>query len=107
MQSLPGPLLTCWPVITEAAWLLKKDPSKVEHLLELIGSLVQIVPIEGSETEAITSIMRRYRDLRPQLADACLVHLAHREEIDTIFTLDRRDFSVYRTKGKRPFQIVP
>jgi len=51
--------------------------------------------------------MEQYENLDPQLADACLVYLAHRENIDTVFTLDRRDFSVYRTSRKRPFQIVP
>jgi len=30
-----------------------------------------------------------------------------RESIDTIFTLDRRDFSVYRSARNRPFRIIP
>jgi predicted nucleic acid-binding protein len=36
-----------------------------------------------------------------------LVYLAHRENIDMIFTLDRRDFSVYRSARKRPFHLLP
>jgi predicted nucleic acid-binding protein len=51
--------------------------------------------------------MKRYEDIRPQLADAALVYLADREGIDTIFTLDRRDFSVYRSARKRTFRILP
>ena len=51
--------------------------------------------------------MRRYQGIRPQLADAAIVYLAEREGIDTIFTLDRRDFSVYRSARKRPFRILP
>ena len=27
--------------------------------------------------------------------------------LDTIFTLDQRDFAVYRSARKRPFQIIP
>jgi len=45
--------------------------------------------------------------MRPQLADASLVYVAGREQIETIFTLDRRDFSLYRTGGKRSFPILP
>ncbi len=48
--------------------------------------------------EPIAKILARYEDLRPQLADASLLYLAERENIGTIFMLDRRDFSVYRTK---------
>jgi predicted nucleic acid-binding protein len=51
--------------------------------------------------------MRKYKALRPQLADAVLIHLADREQIDTIFTLDRRDFSVYRTKRGGRFRLLP
>ena len=51
--------------------------------------------------------MQTYQDIRPQLADAALVYLAGRERIDTIFTLDRRDFAVYRSTRNRAFRIVP
>ena len=42
-----------------------------------------------------------------QLADASLVYLAQREDISTVFTLDRRDFSVYRFKGNQAFRLLP
>jgi len=51
--------------------------------------------------------MKRYEDIRPQLADAALVYLANREQIDTIFTLDQRDFAIYRSGRNRAFNIVP
>jgi hypothetical protein len=41
------------------------------------------------------------------LADGALVYLAHREGIDTVFTLDRRDFSVYRLGDGRSLRVVP
>jgi len=45
--------------------------------------------------------MRRYADLPMDLADATLVVLAERLRTPWIFTLDRRDFSVYRV-GRWP-----
>jgi predicted nucleic acid-binding protein len=41
------------------------------------------------------------------LADAALVRVAEREGVHRIFTLDRRDFSVYRPKGVGRFNILP
>jgi hypothetical protein len=46
-------------------------------------------PLPGS------NFLHKYRDLGTQLADA-LVYLAHRDNLDTIFTLERRGFTVYR-----------
>jgi uncharacterized protein len=107
-RSLHGPLLTCWPVITEAAWLLREWPHSVQRLLGSIGGrLIDLLPIAGSEVSDISAIMRKYAEIRPQLADASLVYLANREQIDTIFTLDRRDFSIYRSGRRRPFRILP
>lgn len=80
----------------------------IQQLLSTVNTnLLELLPLSGSEAKEIATLMARYKDLRPQFADACLVHLAQREQIDTIFTLDRRDFSVYRAHGKRPFQLVP
>jgi predicted nucleic acid-binding protein len=108
LASLKGPLLTCWPVITEAAWLLRDYPRAFENLLgSTNGGFLEILPITGKDSGQIVDILKRYASLRPQFADATIVHLANREDIRTIFTLDRRDFSVYRSARKRTFQILP
>lgn len=108
LHSLPSPLVTCWPVVTEAMWLLRKSPRTVRRLLSAVSSGILEIPIvTNGEAEPIEAIMEQYESLRPQFADAMLVYLAHRENIETIFTLDRRDFSVYRTRRKRPFQLIP
>jgi uncharacterized protein len=108
LRHLPGPLFSCWPVITEAAWLLRAYPRVVQQLLRSTNSgFLELLPLAGEEGKALADLMKNYEDIQPQLADAALVYLADREGIDMIFTLDRRDFSVYRSAGKRPFRIVP
>jgi predicted nucleic acid-binding protein len=108
LRDLPGPLLSCWPVITEAAWLLRSSPRAVQQLLQSIdGRLLELLPLAGAEAEEIAALMKRYEDIRPQLADAALIHLAVREKIETIFTLDVRNFSIYRAGRRRSFRIVP
>lgn len=102
------PLLTCWPVVTEAAWLLRAFPPAVGRLLSSFhGRPFQLLPLDETDLPGITATLTKYRDLRLQLADAALVHLANREGIDVIFTLDRRDFSVLRLARGRKFQVIP
>ncbi len=108
LHELPGPLFSCWPVITEAAWLLRRSPGLVTDLLRSVGTgFLELLPLSSLEAEALAELMARYASLRPQLADAALVHLANRDDFDTIFTLDRRDFSIYRSAKNRPFHIIP
>ena len=101
-------MLTCWPVISEAAWLLRDYPGGFDRLLRSGDAGVwDILQVARDESVQIADVMKRYRSLRPQFADATLVHLANREDIGTIFTLDRRDFSVYRNSRKQAFRILP
>jgi len=64
-------------------------------------------PLSSLEARPIADLLKKYESMGPQLADASLVHLADRESIDTIFTLDRRDFSVYRSARNRRFRLIP
>jgi uncharacterized protein len=108
LREMPGPLFTCWPVMTEAAWLLRRDLNAVQKLLNSMDTgFVALLPLGTDDAKPIASIMKKYRDIRIQLADAALVHLAARDGLDTIFTLDHRDFSVYRLPRGRSFRIVP
>ena len=108
LRDMPGPLFTCWPVITEAAWLLRRDSNAIQQLLNSIDTgLFEMLSLSAADAKPISSIMKKYRDIRIQLADAALVHLAVRDGVDTVFTLDRRDFSVYRLPKGRAFRVIP
>jgi uncharacterized protein len=108
LQDLPGPLFSCWPVITEAAWLLRGHRGAVPQLLGSISEgFLELLPMQSAEAAEIGKLMEKYRSIRPQLADAALIYLAERDGFDMIFTLDRRDFSVYQAGRKRTFRIIP
>lgn len=51
--------------------------------------------------------MRKYRDLPMDLANAVLVRIVERERLRRIFTLDRRDFKVYRPVRIARFVVLP
>ena len=51
--------------------------------------------------------MDRYQDRPMDFADATLVHLARRESLSMIFTVDHDDFETYRIEGRQQFRIVP
>jgi len=40
-------------------------------------------------------------------ADATLVHLARRESLSTVFTVDYGDFETYRIDNRRRFRVLP
>lgn len=88
--------------------MLRSRPEAVQRLLGSLGTaFLDLLPLSADEAQRVGTIMAQYENLDPELADACLVYLAHRENIDTVFTLDRRDFSVYRTSVRKPFHLVP
>ena len=103
-----GKAFTCWPVITEAAYMLRKYPADREHLLnEVREEEFILLPLRAVEVAGIQTVYRRYHDQDVDLADASLVHLANRENIQTVFTTDRRHFGVFRLSDGQPFRLLP
>ena len=79
-----------------------------DALWEMIQSgAVQIVSLGTDDVPRMRELMRKYRDLPMDLADAGLVRVAERERLRRIFTLDRRDFQVYRPSRIGRFTILP
>lgn len=108
LKELPKPLLTCWPVLTEAAYLLRHYPRRVRELLASTdGEFLRVLALGHADTLAINSILEKYEDQSFQLADAALMHLAEREDVDAIFTLDRKDFQLYRVQGSVSLRLFP
>ena len=108
LASLSPPLLTCWPVLTEAAWILRKQHRPADRIAAAhAAGMFEILPLNGEDLPAIAVIMARYEDAGVQFADAALAHLAEREGIRTVFTTDRRDFSIIRLKRNRTLRLIP
>ena len=107
-ESIREPMLTVWPAFTEAMYLLRFSWKGQDALWESTerGSLL-FAELTANDCRRMRHLMRKYRDLPMDLADAALVAVAERERISRIFTLDRRDFEIYRPAGIRRFEILP
>ena len=100
-------LVTTEAVITEAEYLLDFSVQAQETLMHLLATgKPRVEPIATTDRTRIAGLMNRYANLPMDYADATLVVIAERLSAPRIFTLDRRDFGVYRV-GRRRFEIVP
>jgi predicted nucleic acid-binding protein len=107
-RAIREPLGTVWPAITEAMYLLADLPPAQDAIWEMISrSVIQLLPLTSSDVPRMRELMRKYADRRMDLADAALVAVAERESVRTIFTVDTKDFSVYRLHGRLRFALVP
>jgi len=107
-ENLPEVLYTCWPVITEACYLLRRRPEFVNKLLEMVhGGYYELLDIPIDEITEVGGLLAKFNDQQIDLADACLVHLADREGISTVFTVDQRHFQLFRTDSGEPLQLLP
>ena len=108
LVSLREPMITVWPAFTEAMYLLGFSNDAQDALWQILGSdALRIGELCEEDYPRMRELMRKYHDLPMDLADAALVRLAERESIHRVFTIDRRDFQVYRPKGIRRFDILP
>ncbi len=108
LTGLRDPLVSVWPVVTEAMYLLGFSWQAQDALWELIQEeTVRLLSLESADYIRMRDLMRKYRSLPMDLADAALVRVAERERIRRIFTLDRRDFSLYRPAKLGRFAIIP
>ena len=107
LRAIREPLITVWPAVTEAMYLLGFSWKAQDALWELLErGVVGLAALGLPEQTRMRELMKRYRDLPMDLADAALVAVAERERVRRIFTLDQRDFRVYRPAKLGRFTIV-
>jgi len=108
-RTLDRPFYTTLAVLAEAMYTLgvRAGWYAQELLWKMIlhGDLLLEHP-SPAELARMAELMGKYHDRPMDFADASLVALAERLSLDRIFTVDRRDFSVYRLHGKKPFTII-
>ena len=107
-QSSGVRLLTTWPCITEASYLL--SPRHHQGMLRWIAEGgIQVYPFESSDLEDMLSWMAAYTEPKKILmdfADASLYWVAVHTGTNLVFTKDQRDFLRYRLPDGRAFEIL-
>ncbi len=107
IRELEAPLITCEAVIAESCYLLRNLPGAPEVVAENVAAGIFQIPFQLSrETAGVKQALRKYRDLKIDLADACLIRLADEFESANILTLDK-DFDIYRWGKNKLFRMLP
>ena len=108
VRGIQDRLVTVWPVVVEAMYLLSASWRAQKALWEMVETgAVQLVRLDESDVPELKNLMEKYRDLPMDMADAALVRVADREGIRRVLTLDKRHFSVYRLSRKGSFTLLP
>lgn len=100
-------LVTTWPCVTEASYLLA--PKNHLALLEwLRAGAIFVQDFNVADLEAMQRWMTRYTERGKTImdfADATLYWLAVTRETNVVLTLDSRDFSRYRLPDGGGFEL--
>lgn len=100
------PFLTSEPVLTEAAFLLKREGREADALFALLelGAIRVGLSIQAEQAD-LRALMHRYRNRPMSLADASLVRLSELHGGGEVFTLDS-DFHIYRRHGNKVIPLL-
>ena len=105
IEHFRGQLVTTSAVVVETCHFL--TPQSRCDLLEWIhdgGPAVTEVPVEGYPDMCAT--IRKFANRDIDFADASLVWLAGQTGLRKILTVDSADFSLFRLKGGKRFQLL-
>lgn len=98
-------LVTVAAVIVEACFFLNAR-AKRELLRWVADGGIHVAEVPASNYDDLGAIVERYASRDIDLADAALVWLADQTGLRRILTLDAVDFSLFRLKGGKGFDLV-
>lgn len=97
------PLLTCEPVLAEAAFHLQ-DSGLVLAMVD--EGLVTVAFDCRGHLPQLAALAKRFADRKPDLADLCLIRMSELYPKHSVITVDRADFRVYRRNKRETIPLV-
>ncbi|MBW4571579.1 MAG: PIN domain-containing protein [Tolypothrix carrinoi HA7290-LM1] len=97
-------------VLAEVAYLVGRNAGVrivVAFLQGLFASRFTLVALTDQDVMRVAEILDEYADSRIDFVDASVMAVAERYGSTTIFTLDQRDFRLFRPKHCDSFEILP
>ena len=105
LQQNQKPLLTVAPVIVEACYFLDTK-AKIALLSWIIRGGIKVVDLPMTAYSDIADAIEKYAERDIDLTDAALIWLADEYRQHQILTVDKTDFSVFRLKDNRWFDLL-
>jgi len=105
MKQVRPPMLTCEAVLTEAVYFLREDDLDVDPLFQMLErGAIRLQFDVSTHWPRIRTLMARYAQM--DLADASVVVMSELHARSEVFTVDRRDFSIYRRNDRQMIDFV-
>ncbi|PKO59792.1 MAG: hypothetical protein CVU24_14510 [Betaproteobacteria bacterium HGW-Betaproteobacteria-18] len=101
----PQPLLTVEAVLVEVTFFLRGAQRRA-FLNAVAAGALPVMPNDAASYRRIAELSAKYDDMAPDYADLALIWLAETAELQAVLTLDVHDFSLYRIKGRKSFDLV-
>ena len=103
-------LVVAAPVVVETAWIIETRLGP-EAEAAFVGSIaaggLRVIDLSGDDWARCRDLIAQNADLRLGLVDASVVAVAERFGLDSIATLDRRDFTVVRSAHRETLTLIP
>ena len=96
--------------LVEIAYLIGRDigiGSVVQFLQYLSVSRFEVITATDQDIDRTASILEKYLDSRVDFVDASIMAIAERLNIQTVLTIDQRDFRLFRPKHCEYFILKP
>lgn len=97
-------------VVPEVCYLLLQHlgpKAEVEFLRSLANQEVLLDHFTIKDLTRAVEILEQYRDAKFGMVDATVMAMAERLKIQTVLTLDHRDFRLFRPSHCRAFSLAP
>jgi uncharacterized protein len=103
-------ILLLQPSLAEIAYLLERSGGSLA-VAEFLGKIPQskllLTAVNETDVAHCATILHQYADSRIDFVDAMVMAVAERLLITTIFTIDYRDFRLYRPSHCPHFTLLP
>ena len=97
-------------VLVEVCYLIGRDvgiAKVVQFLRNLPSSRFQVIQATDTDLDRTAEILEQYIDSKLDFVDSSIMAIAERLNIQTVLTIDRRDFQILRPKHCEYFIVKP
>ena len=104
MKNFRGRLITSWAVVTETLHMLDFDHRvQIDFLRCIDRGAIEVTGPAMEDLIRIIELTEKYKDRPIDFADASLLAIAERKELNAVISIDS-DFQIYRTAQGKPLE---